>query len=395
MIRRVVLFIVLLAIWLGVLGWAAGVPWNAPIWAREHVQLDSANFHLQGGSGSNEANGLVVTALAVDGTSLQTAPLDRLRAQDFPVLRYRIADFPEKLELSLVFRRADAPTDVQTISIPAPGIGTTSVDLAALADWRGEITELGFAEYPVAQLVPASVATFRPFRIEDVQLQSPSWSQVLSRLISDWFGYRPWALRSINTFGPQVETVQPSWMQPIIVLGALLSLLATWIILRWPRWHIARAAVFATLAVWVLLDLRWLDDFIAKHRVIEQIFADKSWDERAHLQPDLDTLAAARNVARYAVAHDVKRVLVVSDSSYTLLRFIYFLLPLNAAPMQQVLDAAPGTPPPRDALIVAFNSAWSFDAASGNLSNGAAAIAVTPVYVTGGLRVYRAHAVAP
>jgi len=341
-------------------------------------------------------NVFVVSALAADGTGLQTVPLARVRAADVPVLCYSLADFPDTLELSLVFRRADAPDDLGTVSIPAPGSGVACVDLSTYADWRGEITELGFAEYATAQLVPPSVAAnFPPFRIEGVQLQSPSWSQVFARVRSDWFGYRPWALLSISALGPQIFSLQNSWMQLVVVLGLLFSLAATWVILRWPRQRIALAAVFAAIGAWVLLDLRWLDDFVAKHRVIERLYAGKPWDERRALQPDEDTLAAAREVSRLAQEQGVKRVLVLSDSTYTLLRFIYFLLPLNTAPMAQALGETPGAPPPRDALIAVFGSEWNYDKAAGTLGNGTVAYRVAPVYAKGDLRVFRARETTP
>ena len=287
MIRCTALFAIWLAVWLVGLGWAAGVPWNAPILPREHVVLAGSDFGVHFGTGANAINGLTVSGLAADGTGLQTAPLGHLRARDFPVLSYRFGDFPDTLELSLAFRRADMPDDVQMVSIPSPGAGTTSVDLAALAGWRGEITELGFAEYATPQLVPPSEATFRPFRIEQVQLESPSWGHVFARLRSDWFGYRPWELLSISTLGQRTDFLNGSSMQLVVALCALASLVAAWVILRWPRRRIMLATVLTVCGIWVLLDLRWLDDFAAKHQVIENLYAGKTWQVREQLQPDV------------------------------------------------------------------------------------------------------------
>ena len=395
MIRCTFLFFILLVVWLTGFGWAAGVPWNAPILPRELVALAGTDFRVRFGTGANSANGLAVSGLAADGTGLQTAPLDHLRASDFPVLTYRFEDFPDTLELSLMFRRADMPDDLQMIPIPASGGGTASVDLAAFADWKGEIIELGFAEYAAPQLVPPSEAKFLPFQIEYVQLKSHSWSQLFLRSRSDWLSYRPWTLRSINTLGQRIDFLAESSMQLLVTLCALVSLIAAWAILRWPRRRIAQATLLATCAVWVLLDLRWLDDFAAKHRVIEKLYAGRPWQARAQLQPDEDTLAAAAEISRLASAQGVNRVLVLSDSTYTLLRLIYFLLPLNVAPMSLALSAAPGTSPPRDALIAVFGSTWDYDEARGILSNGATAISVIPVYAKGDLLVLRAREVAP
>lgn len=395
MIRRVLLIPVLLAIWLGVFGWAAGLPWNAPWWPKERVAFSGTEFQVQFGRGSRQADGLIVKSLAEDGTGLQTVSLRHLRTQDYPVLSYRIEDFPDTLELALVFRRTDAPDDVQTVSIAAPGRSITSIDLSTLPDWHGEITEIGFAEYATGQLVPPSLATFKPFRILDASLQSRSWSEVLPRLRSDWFGYRPWALYSISALGPQIASLQSSWMQPAVVFGTVLSLIAAGLILRWSRRRVVQAVLIATVAVWVALDLRWLDDFSAKHRVIEQMFAGKSWNEREQLQPDEDTLAAAHEVLQIAASQGIGRVMVSCDSTYTLLRFIYFLSPLNAVPLSLSLGAAPGTAPQGDVLIATFNSGATYDETSHMLTDGGNSIRAEQVTTKGDLHIYRSNGAAP
>lgn len=390
MIRRLVLLPVLFAIWMALFAWAADVPWNAPWTAAERLSVAPRELHVQFGEASGEPSGLVVRALDGSGTGLQTARLARARAENYPILRYRIVDFPDTLELALVFRRSDSPEDVQTISLPMPGNGEAMVDLSRFAEWRGEITELGFAQYAAGQLVPPSVAAaFQPFRIEQVQLQSSSWSGVLPRLASDWFGYRPWALYSISALGPQIATSSPSWMQPILVFGVGLSLIAAWIVLRWSRRRFAQAAMVAAAGVWLLLDLRWLDDLFAKHAVTEEVYAGKPWTERVALQPDEATLAAAQQVARIAAERHAARVLVHADSPYTMLRMIYFLLPLNVAPLRLAQNEAPGTPLPPDALIAVLDSEWKYDENSGRLGDDATGISVEPLYADGGLRVYR------
>jgi hypothetical protein len=390
MIRRVVLALCLVGVWLAVLGWAAGLSWRTPLAPREHIALGGQDFRIQLGSGERDGDRLRVRALAADGTGVQTAPLAHLRAQDFSVLRYRIEDFPKTLELSLVFRRADAPDDLQAITLPAPRRGDTAVDLSSFAEWQGSITELGFAEYATAQLVPPSAAGFEPFHIAQAQLESASWSALPSRLLTDWFGYRPWDMQSINTQGPGIGVLGRTWMQPVIVLGALLSVLAAGWILRWPRMRVGQALALALLAVWVLFDARWLDDLWAKHPVVEQLYADKPWAAREALQADEDTLAAAREVSRLAAQQGVRRILVLSDSPFTFLRMIYFLLPLNTAPLGQALGEAPGAPLPRDALIAVLGSEARYDEGTGMLAVAGRELALAPLYARGDLRVYRA-----
>ena len=390
MIRRLVLAITLVAIWLGVLGWNAGLHWNTPLVPGASHAFFGSEFHARIGAAQRTGQALQVKMLAADGTALQSVMLGGLRAADTPVLRYRIANFPRTLELALVFRRGDAPEDVQTISLPAPGVGENAVDLSSLAEWRGEITELGFAEYAMAQLVPPSAATeFAPFAIERVELQSPAWSQLAQRLRTDWFAYRPWSLRSEHTLGTQFETIKSSSMQFAVGIGVLLSLLAVALLLR-PVWRdFAMISAAASVAAWIVLDLRWLIDLEAKHRLTETLYAGKPWALREELQPDEATKAAASEVTRLAAENKVSRVLVGSDSNYTGLRFVYFLLPLNAVTLGYAMNGGTATELHRDTLIALLDSDWRFDAATSTLQTPYAKYPVAPLYEKDGLRVYR------
>jgi len=390
MIRRLILIPVLAAIWVVLFAWAAGVPWDAPWTAHEHLALSGRDFQLQLGEGTIELDNLVITTLDSRGNGLQTAQLTHVRAERYPVLRYRISDFPDVLELALVFRR-DTRDDVQTISLPAPQNGEITVDLSKYEEWRGEINEIGFAEYATAQLVPPSmIASFRPFRIEWAQLQPPAWDSVLPRLRSDWFGYRPWSMQSINTIGPEKQTLGRSWMMPILVFGALLSGLAACFLLRLPRARIMAVMCCIAGFTWISLDLRWLEDFFAKHQVIETIYAGKSWPLRHALQPDEETPRVAGEVVRIAEQQGVNRVLVDSSSPFTFLRLIYFLLPLNTAPLAQSLET-PGMAIPGNVLIAVYAGDWKYDKVTGLLDNGKSTISVKPVYEKGDLRVFRSQ----
>lgn len=390
MIRRAIFAVVLIVIWLGVLGWAVDMRWNTPLVPRAQRSLAGYDFQARFGSGTKAGEAFSVDKLGEDGTGLQTAMPTKFDAAELPILRYRIANFPRTLELAVVFRRNDAPEDVQTISLPSPGGSEAVVDLSSFSEWHGEITELGFAEYATAQLVPPSVAgTFAPFAIERVTLQSRAWNQLVPRLRTDWFAYRPWALRSEHTLGTQFETLKSSSMQFAIGIGTLLSLLATALILRLARREFATISVVALAAAWFALDLRWLVDLDAKHRLTETVYAGKPWALRETLQPDEATIAAALEVKKLAAETKASRVLVGSDSNYTTLRFTYFLLPLNAVGIDYAMSYAQAAELPRGTLIALLNSDWHFDAASMSLQAPNAKYLVTPVFDKDGLRVYR------
>jgi len=386
MIRGFGCALALALIWLLVLGCAAQVQWRTPLRPEQRLTFDASQFRVVMGAASEDGGSLRVGAVGEDGSALQTVPVARLRAADFASLRYRFDGFPRTLELSFVFRRADAPDDVQAVTVPWPGDGWRSVDLGKVPGWQGEITELGFAEYATPQIAPESSA-FRPFRFDRAELWSPSWRGSLAALYTSWFGYTPWALLSISALGPQREVAQAAALQPFLVLGGVLSLLAAALILRWSRAQVRRRALVAAVALWVLLDLIWLEDLRAKHQLTEHVYAGKTWSERAALVPDQDVRLAAEQLRGYFATQPPHQLLVVSDSKFVFLRLIYQMLPLNAAPLEQALGLRW---PRRDARFVVFQSSqWRYDEKRGALTGAGRAFGVEPVFEAGDVHVYK------
>lgn len=386
MIRRIACVIVLALVWIFVLGWAAGLSWNTPLQPARSKTLAGDAFRVVLGAGVQDKGALRVGAVGDDGNALQSVALDGIRAADYPILRYRFEGFPRTLELSLVFRRADAPQDVHSITIPWPGAGARTVDLRKLPEWRGEIVELGFVEYATAQLVPPSVA-FKPFRFDRAELASPSWRGGLAALYTSWFAYVPWALQSISALVPDRATFGTASPVPALVAGILLSVFALALFLRWPWRRTLRAAGIAAALLWIVLDARWLCDFNARHTLTEHLYAGKNWDERLQLLPDQDLAFMAAQVGNWLDSQPPRqRLLVAADSDYAFLRLIYLLLPHDVALLQLAGDA----PLPPGSLILLYASTqWRFDAARGAIVGGARDYPASPVFESGLAHVYR------
>jgi hypothetical protein len=387
--RHALAAIALIIVWVLLLGSAAGIPWSAPLRPQRQLELNGAQFRPVIGAGVEDGSALGVGAIAADGNALQSLTPDvPIHADEVPVLDYRFEDFPRTLELVLVFRRADAPGDVQTAVLAWPGAGSATVDLRALTPaWRGDIVEFGFAEYATTQLVPASVA-FQPFRLLRARLSSRSWSALLPALRSAWLGYRPWNLAAINAVAGAAGKVAS--LPGLLVAGALLSLLICAWLLRWNRRVLLRATLIAAALAWALLDLAWLDGLVAKHRLTDSLYADKSWQERARLQPDEDVAGFAQLTRQQLSGAAPQHLLVASDSTYTVLRLMYFLLPLNAAPLESALAGIGPLNWPADTVIVVCASrTWHYDDARAALSSDSRSIPVTPLFVSASLGVYR------
>ncbi len=392
MIRRSACVLVLALLWIVILGRAANVSWHAP-WQPAQVRvLAGRDFRVVLGAGVEDADALRVGAIGDDGNALQSIRLEDLRAADFPILRYRFDRFPRTLELALVFRRADTPDAVQTITIPWPGAGWQTVDLRRLPEWRGEIVEVGFAEYATAQLVPPSVA-FQPFRFDRAELAAPSWRGGLAALSTAWFAYVPWALHSISALVPDRASFGTASPLPMLVPGTVLSLLVLALFLRWPWRRSVRAVGIAALLLWAFLDLRWLHDFQARHALTEHLYADKTWDERLHLLPDQDLAFMATQVSGWLDTQPPgQRLLVAADTNYLFLRLIYLLLPHNAGLLQLVGDAPL---PPGSLILLYANTQWRWDEAHGAIVGGGHVWPAEPVFESGLAHVYRLRSAAP
>ena len=370
MTRRIVCIAVIALIWLIVLAWPAGLVWKSPLTPQQEMTLDARDFRVVRGAGVEDGASLRVGSVGDDGSALQAVPLRDVHADDFSVLRYRFDGFPRTLELSFFFRRADSPADVQpAVTVPWPGDGWQTLDLSKVPGWRGDIIEIGFAEYATPQIAPPSIA-FKPFRFDRAELWSPSWRGSFAALYTSWFGYTPWALLSISALGPQREVSQAPPLLPFTMLGVVLSLAVAAFGLRWPRTRIVWRASIAFAVLWILLDLVWLGDFQGKHALTETVYAGRPWSEREQLVPDPDIAQAAAQVRNYFATQppsdrNPRRILVGADSKYVFLKLIYELLPLNAAPLQQL---AASRLAPNNTFILLFGDAqWHYDDAHGTL----------------------------
>jgi hypothetical protein len=330
--------------WLLLLAWAAGATWSAPIAPAQERSFPGSRFRAVFGSARVEAQRLQVEAPGEEFSALQTTVLPELPAADFPLLRYRFEDFPRTLELSLVFRTAEEPDDVQTLSLPWAGSGTASVDLSAVPAWQGTIIELGFAQFATAQLVPPERG-FAPFALVGADLWSVSWRGDLAALATDWFGAWPWSQRSVHALGRDGGGPRE---RPVLLFVALAIALAIALAALLLGLRGRRLAVLAAMAValgWFALDLRWQAGLVQRLLATRTLYAGVDWPARERLVGDSDLLDDAARLRSLVADQPARtRILVQSGSPYTLLRLIWHLLPLNVAALvhaQPFLAALP------------------------------------------------------
>jgi len=360
--RRALFVLALAASWLLLLLWAGGTEWRTPIMPQTQRAYAGSEFQSVFGSGSVRGDQLHLEAAAEDFSSLQSVALPNLDARQFTLLRYRFADFPRTLELSLVFRTAEAPNDVQTISLPWPGERESSFDLSHVDKWHGTIIELGFAQFAIGQVVPPELG-FRPFALVGAQLWSPSWRGDLGALMTDWLGAWPWSQRSVHALGREGDT--PPAQSPVLVAGLAATIAVLWlaVLLGLRGQRLLTAAIVCAALAWIALDVRWQAGLVQRLLATRTLYAGLDWPQRARIVGDSDILLAADEIRR--ILHDEpanSRILVDAGSGYEWLRLVWHLLPLNVAayPLARTFGASL----PENCLLVFYdNDSWMTDPA--------------------------------
>lgn len=324
----------LVAAWLLLIAIFVDISPTQPLWPSRQQSFDGAEFSALAG-GQIEGTQLAVASPDDNDGALLIRSVDIVDAAAWPVLRYRFESLAPTLELTLVYRRADSPEDVRTVSLTRPRGTTGTIDLSREKDWHGAITEIGFAVYPVAQSVPPEHA-FQPFRLRAAEFWSPSWRGRIGAVSTEWSGRRAWSLMSISALGPDNGAMRAH--SPVLLLT--LGLAVTWLLLRRRRAgsvSTLRIVAIAVAIAWLLLDLRWLRSFNDRHAATRQVYAGLPWSERQQRLSDSDVLAAAAAVRAAlredGVEPDRVRLLVDAASDFLRARFIYHLAPARSAPV--------------------------------------------------------------
>ena len=354
--RRVAFALAVLASWMILLLWAASIDLTSPFSPAEVREFPGDDFSAVFGTGSAAKDRLRVESAGADYTSLESLTPSDLDAEKFPTLRYRFADFPRTLELALVFRTADSQEDI-AISLPWPGNTGRTFDLSRVPEWRGRIVELGFAQFPIAQLVPPAQG-FKPFEIVDAALWSRSWRGDLAALATDWFGAWPWSQRSVHALGRDTNTPHARSLVLCVALAAATALAWIGILFGWRNRLIAVGGAAIVAIGWLSLDVGWQIGLWGRLQTTRAVYAHLPWWERQRVVADADIADAAAEL-RNLLHNEPKqtRILVYADASlgYEVLRFIWHLLPRNAALYVYASLLGPDALP-EGCLIVFFHS---------------------------------------
>lgn len=352
------------------LGWAAGVDVSSPLWSQTVRTWNGTEFRVVMGGAAEDGTRLRVGTVGENRTALQSVALNGIDAAENPILRYRFEQFPHTLELSLVFRRA-GDEDVSVVSLPWPGEGEAAFDLASVPEWKGRITELAFAEYPTPQVV-APTQGFEPFTLVGGSLSSRSWSGDFAALATDWLGHWAWSQRSVHALGRDTDTPRAQSLVLCLALAVGIVVFWAWVFLRPGRVALVRLTLGLGIGAWFLLDAHWLAGLEWREAGTRKLYAQFDWPDRELHAVDADIAQVALDLkAQFRDLPESTHILVHSGSSFSTLRLIYHLLPLNVGVLVQARSTNGSKPLPPGTLIVVYAAdGWIYNAAVSRLEGG-------------------------
>ena len=379
--RRIAFVLALAAGWTMLVLVAARIDISSPFAAAEQRAFRGNDFTAVFGTASVEEDRLDVSSPGEGFTSLQSLHPSDIDAEQFPTLRYRFRDFPRTLELSLVIRTAGNAEDV-AIALPWPGDRVQTFDLSRVPEWHGRIVEIGFAEFPTAQVVPPAQG-FSPFAIVEAGLWSRSWHGDLAALATDWFAAWPWTQRSVHALGRDTETPgAPMSLVVAVALAAVCAIVCAALAFGRRARSLATAGAIALAVAWLALDVAWQSGLWGRLETTRAVYAKLSWNQREHTVADTDLVALADRLrVMLRKEPETARVLVYGDatSGYELLRFIWHALPRNVGLLANANAA--GDALPNGAIIVFLRSdAWRTNESFRRMLSASERI-VTPVTI--------------
>ncbi|MFC4822356.1 hypothetical protein [Dokdonella ginsengisoli] len=386
------------ASWLLLVLWAAGAGWSTPPAPQLTREFAGREFQPVFGTAAAQDDRLQVTAAAEDYSALQSTALANVAGEELPILRYRFENFPRTLELTLVFRTAEQPDDVQTIALPWPGSGEASFDLSRIEAWRGTIVELGFAQFAAAQLV-APERGFAPFTLVSVGLESDSWAGRIRALLTGWSLLTPWQLISVSAVGPsEVGDSSPHAPRLPLVLALALGLAAVWarLVLGWSGRRLGGGLLVVAALAWVVADAAWLRSLAYKRSVDRDVWGDVPLAQRQDHVVDAELRDAATHLKQMLVnAPPTTRILVDADSPHDVLRLTYLASPLNIGAYGELALAGGRAVVPVGTILVRHGEGKRLRPVGNRLRVGKQSVRVRTMLETDGLAVYRVEGVSP
>lgn len=269
------------------------------------------------GDGVVDSSGLTITKLSKNDVGLGAFLGASMRADDYPVISWKIDNLPRGSELFMVWRTSGQMWKMRPIDSAAGNVVT--LNMRNDAEWHGNITDIGL-------LLRGGYVS--PWKIYEVILHPVSVSTGLIGMASDWFGFRSWTGGSIHFLYVDAPDARLSLL---LFVGASLVLIVTVVlILAFFRLLPSASVVIGALVVmsWLIVDARWQFNLFRQHGVTGRQYAGKTWEEK-HLAAEDGKLFHFIQEVKAHLPPPPVRVLFSAGEAYLNGRGNYHLYPHN------------------------------------------------------------------
>ncbi|MCC6196232.1 MAG: hypothetical protein IT518_17395 [Burkholderiales bacterium] len=275
---------------------------------------------LTRGSGAQERDALLITAVDDSGLALVTANSD-FRSMDYPIIAWSGAGFAGNADVRFLWRSDYAPGKLNSIPVPVAAGRLTPVVMAKQPDWVGRITGVALA---VRGPLP------EPVRVDGMDAKPGGVSGQIADRFREWLAFERWSGTSINTItgGADVQELP----LPVLLVVAIVLAAGAWLAIayrakRTAAWPAVLALLF--VATWMLLDAVWTWNLARQVAQTRAQYGGKDFRER-HLAAEDGPLFAFIEKVRAKLPATPARVFVVADATYFRGRAAYHLYPHNA-----------------------------------------------------------------
>lgn len=306
---------------------------------------------------------LVITELAQNGQATATRQ-GTFQAADYAFLHYQLAGISPRMNVYLVWRRADMPQRPLFAPLAFQRDSAMTLFIGNHPEWRGKIIDIGFMV--TGHLRNDAV-------IEHLTLRGYSTLGFLRSLWSQWTAQSLWTYAAVNhLLSPTEELLtSPTFISTIWVAMAVILLLLSHKIR--PVGMFAVSLGTTVLLPWLVFDAVWQNKLSIQAGESRHLFAGKTTHEKRMMALDRTPYMLASDLKETVLPEEPSRIFLLHESvvhDFARLKTQYYLLPHNVynfgsiPPEAQYYDGD---------FVVNFrtNPAVSYDEQSQSLAFGA------------------------
>ena len=286
----------------------------------ENKTFTARDLTVTRGSGAQDGNALLITAVDDSGLALVTANSD-FRSADYLVIAWSGEGFADIADVRFLWRSDYAPGKLNSIPVAVAAGRLMPIVMAKQPDWVGRITGVALAvRGPLSE----------PVRVLGMQVKPGGAPGQIADRFREWLTFERWSGTSINTLTGGAD-VQELPLPTLLVVAMALAAGVWFAFAHRARRTAAWPAVLALLfvATWILLDAIWTWNLARQVAQTRAQFGGKDFRER-HLAAEDGPLFGFIEKVRAKLPTSPARVFVVADATYFRGRAAYHLYPHNA-----------------------------------------------------------------